>query len=99
MFLLPGLVIGMYVTETPIPEPWRIEIARYLWHRRHPEDGGWGIHIEGHSTVFGTALNYVVLRLVGVPAEHPMMVQARDTLWKLGGAAGIPSWGKLWLAV
>ncbi|CCU99734.1 unnamed protein product [Malassezia sympodialis ATCC 42132] len=99
MFLLPGLVIGMYVTQTPIPEPWRIEIARYLWNRRHPVDGGWGIHIEGHSTVFGTALNYTVLRLVGVPATHPMMVQARATLHRLGGATAIPSWGKLWLAV
>lgn len=99
MFLLPGLIIGMYVTQTPIPEPWRIEIARYLWHRRNPHDGGWGIHIEGHSTVFGTALNYTVLRLVGVSKDHPMMVKARETLWKLGGATAIPSWGKLWLAI
>ena len=99
MFLLPGLIIGMYVTGTPIPEPWKIEIARYLWNRRHPDDGGWGIHIEGHSTVFGTALNYTVLRLVGVDADHPMMVRARSTLYKLGGAAAIPSWGKFWLAL
>lgn len=99
MFLLPGLAIGMYVTETPIPDAWRVEIARYLWHRQHPKDGGWGIHIEGPSTVFGTALNYVVLRLVGVPAAHPMMVRARACLHKLGGATGIPSWGKLWLAI
>ncbi|WFD01481.1 lanosterol synthase [Malassezia obtusa] len=99
MFLLPGLIIGMYATKTPIPEPWRVEIARYLWNRRNPVDGGWGIHIEGHSTVFGTALNYTVLRLVGVDADHPMMVQARSTLHRLGGATGIPSWGKLWLAV
>ena len=42
-------------------------------------------HIEGHSTVMGTALNYVALRLLGVPAEHPVIVQARATLHKLGG--------------
>ncbi|WFD32203.1 lanosterol synthase [Malassezia sp. CBS 17886] len=99
MFLLPGLVIGMYVTDTPIPEPWKIEIARYLWHRRSAADGGWGIHVEGKSTVFGTALNYVVLRIVGVHADHPMMVRARNTLHRLGGASAIPSWGKLWLAI
>ncbi|KAF3775946.1 hypothetical protein EJ110_NYTH49415 [Nymphaea thermarum] len=29
------------------------------------EDGGWGFHIESPSTMFGTALNYVVLRLFG----------------------------------
>ncbi|XP_034695780.1 lupeol synthase-like [Vitis riparia] len=29
------------------------------------EDGGWGLHIEGPSTMFGTVLNYVTLRLLG----------------------------------
>ena len=41
-------------------------------------------HIEGHSTAMGTALNYVALRLLGVPAEHPVIVRARFTLHKLG---------------
>ncbi len=41
-------------------------------------------HIEGHSTVMGTALNYVAIRLLGVPAEHPVVVRARATLHKLG---------------
>ena len=41
-------------------------------------------HIEGHSTVMGTALNYVALRLLGVPAEHPVIIRARATLHKLG---------------
>ncbi|KAL0410335.1 UNVERIFIED_CONTAM: Lupeol synthase [Sesamum latifolium] len=29
------------------------------------EDGGWGLHIEGHSTMFGSVLSYVALRLLG----------------------------------
>jgi hypothetical protein len=33
----------------------------------------------------GTALNYVALRLLGVSAEHPVVVRARATLHKLGG--------------
>lgn len=41
-------------------------------------------HIEGHSTVFGTGLNYTALRILGVSAEHPVMVKARATLHKLG---------------
>jgi lanosterol synthase len=41
-------------------------------------------HIEGYSTVFGTALNYAALRVLGVSAEHPVMVKARGTLHKLG---------------
>ncbi|KAF3787557.1 putative squalene--hopene cyclase [Nymphaea thermarum] len=33
------------------------------------EDGGWGFHIEGPSTMFGTTLNYVTLRLLGERLE------------------------------
>jgi lanosterol synthase len=41
-------------------------------------------HFEGKSTVFGTSLNYTALRLLGVRADHPVMVKARSTLHKLG---------------
>ncbi|KAM0786634.1 hypothetical protein ACM66B_002086 [Microbotryomycetes sp. NB124-2] len=102
MFLLPGIVIALYVTKTPIPEEWKIEITRYLANLQRsggPGDEGWGIHIESQSTVFGTGLNYVVLRLLGVDADHPMMIKARATLHKLGGCTGIPAWGKFWLSV
>jgi len=34
--------------------------------------------------MFGTALNYVTLRILGVSAEHPVCVKARGTLYKLG---------------
>lgn len=72
-------------------------------------------HIEGHSTVFGTALNYVALRILGMHVDHPVAVKARSCLHKLGmllptlpvvwfivfkgGATGSPAWGKFWLAV
>lgn len=59
----------------------------------------YGRHIEGESTAFGTALNYCVMRILGVSPEHPTLVKARATLHKLGGATGVPSWGKFWLAV
>ena len=98
MFVLPGFVIGMYVTHTPIPEEWKIEMIRYLSNKAK-EDGGWGIHIEGPSTVFGTALNYCACRILGLDKEHPIMINARGVRHKLGGATGIPSWGKLWLAI
>ncbi|KAG9806098.1 oxidosqualene-lanosterol cyclase, partial [Aureobasidium melanogenum] len=57
MFLLPGVVITWYVTKTPIPDAYKIELKNYLYARQHPEDGGWGLHIEGDSSVFGTAMN------------------------------------------
>ncbi|BGP01530.1 Lanosterol synthase (Oxidosqualene--lanosterol cyclase) [Rhodotorula toruloides] len=102
MFLLPGIIIAMYVTKTPIPEEWKIEIARYLANMQRDggeDDQGWGIHFEARSSVFGTGLNYVVLRLLGVGPDEPMMVKARNCLHKLGGCEGIPSWGKFWLAI
>ncbi|BGP56660.1 Lanosterol synthase (Oxidosqualene--lanosterol cyclase) [Rhodotorula sphaerocarpa] len=102
MFLLPGIVIALYVTKTPIPSEWRIEITRYLANlQRNGEDDdqGWGIHFEAKSSVFGTGLNYVVLRLLGVGPDEPMMIRARNCLHKMGGCEQIPSWGKFWLAI
>ncbi|KAL1847267.1 hypothetical protein VTK73DRAFT_10385 [Phialemonium thermophilum] len=83
MFLLPGVVFAWYATKTPIPWYKATEIKNYLFARAHPDDGGWGLHIEGESTVLGTAMNYT----------------ARATLHRLGGATHAPHWVKFWLAV
>ncbi|KAH7101707.1 terpene synthase [Auriculariales sp. MPI-PUGE-AT-0066] len=99
MFLLPGFVIGSYVSGMPIPEEERLEIIRYICNLAHPEDGGWGLHIESPSTAFGTACNYCVLRILGVGPDEPVTQRARATLHKLGGATGVPSWGKFWLSI
>jgi lanosterol synthase len=99
MFLIPGIVITWYVTKTRIPDAVATEIKNYILARAHPADGGWGLHIEADSSVFGTALNYVVLRILGLAAEHPAMIRARGTLHKLGGATHAPHWAKFWLAV
>ncbi|OQE82027.1 hypothetical protein PENNAL_c0038G02910 [Penicillium nalgiovense] len=99
MFLLPGVVIAWMVTDTHIPPVYAAEIINYLVSHANPVDGGWGLHTEGDSTVFGTSLNYTVLRLLGVEAEHPVMVQARRLLHRLGGALNAPHWSKFWLAV
>jgi len=49
-------------------------------------------HVEGHSTVFGTGLNYTALRILGVDKNHPVCVRARGTLHKLGRHDhGLPS--------
>ena len=98
MFLLPGYAIVMHCTGLRVPEPYRLEIIRYLSNLQGV-DGGWGIHVESISTVFGTALNYVVMRLLGVSRDDPRMEQARAWLAPRGGCLGIPSWGKFWLAV
>jgi lanosterol synthase len=56
-------------------------------------------HTAGVSTVFGTSLNYAVMRILGVDAEEPMLVRARATLHYHGGALAAPSWAKFWLSV
>lgn len=99
MFLLPLYVISSYVTKTPLSEVYKKEIKNYLFARAHPEDGGWGLHIEGESTVLGISLNYIALRIVGCDADHPVMVKARATLHTLGGATHAPHWAKFWMAV
>ncbi|KAM0755369.1 terpene synthase [Meredithblackwellia eburnea MCA 4105] len=102
LFLMPGLVFALHITQTPLPQEWKIEISRYLANVQRDNgesDSGWGIDTRGSSTVFGTALNYIVLRIFGVDPDVPMMVRARTTLHALGGCRGIPSWGKVWLCL
>lgn len=43
MFLLPGLVIGSYVSGMTFTREERLEMIRYLLNRANPEDGGWGM--------------------------------------------------------
>ncbi|KAK2988491.1 hypothetical protein RJ640_007424 [Escallonia rubra] len=64
------------------------------------EDGGWGFYIEGHSTMIGSALSYVALRLLGEGPDDGNGAVTRARKWILdhGGATGIPSWGKTYLA-
>nr|DBA19921.1 TPA: hypothetical protein GDO54_015677 [Pyxicephalus adspersus] len=98
LFLMPGLLIACHVTQTSLPEATKKEMVRYLRSVQLP-DGGWGLHIEDKSTVFGTALSYTSLRLLGVSQDDPDLTRARNNLHSKGGAIGIPSWGKFWLAV
>jgi lanosterol synthase len=98
MFLLPGIVISCYVTETDLPEEQRIEFKNYVF-ARQAKDGGWGLHIEGESSVFGITMNYVSLRLLGVGPDDPRMIKARNLLHSYGGAINGPHWLKFWLSV
>jgi hypothetical protein len=63
------------------------------------EDGGWGTRILGPSTMFGTCLNYVTLRLLGNSSEHDSLSKGRAWILSHGSATAIPQWGKIWLSV
>ncbi|XP_061548207.1 lanosterol synthase [Phycodurus eques] len=98
LFLLPGLLITCHTAKIPLDQAWKKEMVRYLRSVQLP-DGGWGLHIEDKATVFGTALSYTSLRILGVDPDDPDLVRARSNLHSKGGAVGIPSWGKFWLAI
>ncbi|XP_030942936.1 cycloartenol synthase 2 isoform X1 [Quercus lobata] len=103
MFLLPGLVITLSVTgalNAVLSEEHKKEMCRYLYNHQN-KDGGWGLHIEGPSTMFGTVLSYVTLRLLGEGANDGQGAIERGHTWILshGSATAITSWGKMWLSV
>uniref|UniRef100_A0A7N2MVL3 Squalene cyclase N-terminal domain-containing protein n=1 Tax=Quercus lobata TaxID=97700 RepID=A0A7N2MVL3_QUELO len=103
LFLLPGLVIGLSITgalNAILPLEHRHEILRYLYNHQNI-DGGWGLHIEGTSTMFCTALCYVTLRLLGEAMDggDGSMEKARKWILDHGGVTYIPSWGKMWLSL
>ncbi|XP_021893546.1 cycloartenol synthase 2-like isoform X1 [Carica papaya] len=103
MFLLPGLVISLSITgalNAVLSEEHKREMCRYLYNHQN-EDGGWGLHIEGPSTMFGSVLSYVTLRLLGEGANDGQgaMERGRDWILSHGGATSITSWGKMWLSV
>ena len=98
MFLLPGLVIACFIIGDDVLGPER-RSAMTTYLRNHQQvDGGWGLHIEGPATVFGTTMAYVALRLMGVGPEDPACVEARRFILAHGGATMNPHWGKFWLA-
>ena len=98
LFLLPGLLIASYITETPFPKPHQEMMKVYLFNHQHA-DGGWGMHIEGQPTMFGTVMQYVSLRLLGVAKDDPRLLKASTWIKTNGGAASIPSWGKFYLSL
>ncbi|KAL5553023.1 hypothetical protein UlMin_040424 [Ulmus minor] len=101
LFFLPPLVIALYVIgalNTVLGTQHQMEVIRYIYNHQN-EDGGWGLHIEGHSTMFGSVLSYIALRLLGQPFHTTAVAKGRQWILEHGGAVAISSWGKFWLAV
>uniref|UniRef100_A0A2P2MRY5 Germanicol synthase n=2 Tax=Rhizophora mucronata TaxID=61149 RepID=A0A2P2MRY5_RHIMU len=104
LFFLPPLVVCMYITghlDTVFPAEHRKEILRYIYYHQN-EDGGWGLHIEGHSTMFCTALNYICMRILGEGpngGQDDACTRARKWIHDHGSVTNIPSWGKTWLSI
>ncbi|XP_044490766.1 beta-amyrin synthase-like isoform X2 [Mangifera indica] len=104
LFFLPPLVMCTYITghlDSLFPAEHKKEILRYIYYHQN-EDGGWGLHIEGHSTMFCTALSYICMRILGEGpdgGEDNACARARKWILDRGGVTHIPSWGKTWLSI
>ncbi|PON64812.1 Squalene cyclase, N-terminal [Trema orientale] len=104
LFFLPPLVMCLYITghlNTIFTSEHRKEILRYMFYHQN-EDGGWGLHIEGQSTMFCTTLNYICMRILGEEpdgGQHNACAKARQWILDHGGVTYIPSWGKFWLSI
>ncbi len=82
----------------PIDETRRANLIRHF-EDTQLEGGCWGLHELSEPFLFVTTLVYVAARFLGVPADAPLLAGARRMFEREGGVVGIPSWGKLWLAV
>ncbi|KAJ6935151.1 beta-amyrin synthase-like [Populus alba x Populus x berolinensis] len=96
-------VIALYITgtlNTILSPEHKREMVRYIYNHQN-EDGGWGFHIESHSMMLCTALNYVSLRLLGEEPEggkDGAVAKARKWILDHGGVTMISTWGKYFLS-
>ncbi|XP_065879219.1 beta-amyrin synthase 1-like [Euphorbia lathyris] len=111
LYLTPPMIICLYITEmldTVLSDEHKKEILRYIYNHQN-EDGGWGFHIESHSTMLCTTLNYISLRLLGQQlrdqgegegeGENNGVAKGRKWILDHGGAINTQTWGKIYLSV
>ncbi|KAL5547396.1 hypothetical protein UlMin_007083 [Ulmus minor] len=104
LFFVPPLVMALYITghlNSVFTSEHRKEILRYIYNHQN-QDGGWGLHIEGHSIMFCTVLNYICMRILGEGPDGGLdnaCERARKWILDHGGVTHIPSWGKTWLSI
>lgn len=101
MIIMPILVFALHITgslNTVLSKEHRHEICRYIYNHQN-DDGGWGTSELGLSSMFGSCLNYVTLRLLGEACTHDALTKGREWIISHGSAAAIPQWGKIWLSV
>src|ERR1700720_5010589 len=80
-------------------DPERIaKLANYVRQRQLP-DGGWSIYPGGPSELNATCKAYFALKLAGDNPESARMVQARETVLRLGGLERSNSYVRFYLAV
>lgn len=74
------------------------QIRTFLISQRRT-DGTWAIYPGGPSDLNATVEAYVALKLLGEPASHPQMVQAKEFIQNEGGVESARVFTRLWLAL
>eukprot|EP00922_Rhytidocystis_sp_ex-Travisia-forbesii_P048535 GHVS01072284.1.p1 GENE.GHVS01072284.1~~GHVS01072284.1.p1 ORF type:complete len:464 (-),score=39.70 GHVS01072284.1:552-1943(-) len=97
-FLIPGFVFGCYVCGHALEPAVNKGLMMYVMNHQQ-EDGGWGLHIEGGSTMMCTSLYYVTLRLLGLDKDDLCVLRAKTFITRHGGVWASPLWAKVWLSV
>ncbi|XP_048544760.1 achilleol B synthase-like isoform X4 [Triticum urartu] len=100
MIIMPILIFALHVTgllHTVLSTEHRREICRYIYNHQN-EDGGWGTQVLAPSTMFGSCLNYVTLRLLD-EVDNEALTKGRAWILSRGSIVAIPQWGKIWLSV
>ena len=65
--------------------------------RHQNPDGGWSLYPGGPSNVNYGVKSYLALKLMGYTADHPVMVQARECVLRLGGVIECNTFTKIYL--
>lgn len=73
-------------------------VIKAIWQERR-EDGTWGVYFGAGGDINTTIEAYAALRVAGVPASDPRMVQTRDWILANGGLCAARNFTKYWLAL
>ncbi|XP_037453243.1 achilleol B synthase-like isoform X3 [Triticum dicoccoides] len=102
LFIMPLMIFALYVTGSldMVISPEHIrEICRYIYNIQN-EDGGWSTHILGPSSMFGSCVNYVTVRILVEELDgNEALYKGRAWILSHGSATASPQWAKIWLSV
>jgi lanosterol synthase len=91
-------VLAFHIMGIALPEARKKRLLLQFAQTRLP-CGLWGLAQIGEASLFVTTLVYVAARVLGVPAEDPLLDAARAFFAREGSVVAIPTWGKFWLAL
>jgi hypothetical protein len=99
MFLLPMYLALCHAAHSVPVGPRREGMIRYFANVQNP-DGSIGLHAEDRrGSMFTTALSYVGLRILGVPASDERLARMRGWIADNGSPLTAASWGKFTLCL